>query len=54
MSKSDYIELEGVVKEKLGKKDEAFKRKKIVKDYLTKSDYWIQRFKTLNLKFKVQ
>jgi radical SAM superfamily enzyme YgiQ (UPF0313 family) len=39
----------GVVKEKLGKKDEAFKRKKIVKDYLTKSDYWIQRFKTLNL-----
>jgi len=39
----------GVVKEKLGKKDEASQRKKIVKDYLTKSDYWVQRFKTLNL-----
>ncbi|MBD1143954.1 radical SAM protein [Pelagibacterales bacterium SAG-MED33] len=39
----------GVVKEKLGKKDEANQRKKTVKDYLTKSDYWIQRFKTLNL-----
>ena len=39
----------GVVKEKLGKKDDAIQRKKIVKDYLNKSDYWVQRFNTLNL-----
>ena len=38
-----------IVKEKLGKKDEANQRKKTVKEYLAKSDYWVQRFKTLNL-----
>ena len=39
----------GLVKEKLGKKDEASARRKIVNDYLNKSDYWVQRFNTLNL-----
>ena len=38
-----------VVYEKLGDKNLHYQRKKLVKEYLDKSDYWKQRFKTLEL-----
>jgi len=39
-----------IVKKKINKKEEADNRMKIVKEYLSTSQYWQQRFKSLNLK----
>jgi len=38
-----------IVKKKLNKKTEARNRMLLVDQYLEKSNYWKQRFKTLNL-----
>ena len=38
-----------IVKDKLGKKEESIKRKKIALNNLEKSDYWEKRFKVLDI-----
>ena len=39
-----------IIKNKLGKKEEAEIRKNTALEYLNKSEYWVQRFETLGLK----